>query len=117
MKQKEVMLLGALFLFFLLLRFFALSADPLFIKRLGDVSDEGFWAHNSRNMVLFGGWLQDDLAQGIALAPLYALFLFFSFSFFGVSYFSMRLINALFGFLSIVLFYLKILIMYNVYQC
>lgn len=105
MKQKEVMLLGALFLFFLLLRFFALSADPLFIKRLGDVSDEGYWAHNSRNMVLFGGWLQDDLAQGIALAPLYALFLFFSFSFFGVSYFSMRLINALFGFLSIVLFY------------
>ncbi len=105
MKQKELMLLGALFLFFLLIRFFALSADPLFIKRLGDVSDEGYWAHNSRNMVLFGGWLQDDLAQGLAFAPLYAVFLFLSFSAFGVSYFSMRAVNAFFGFLSIILFY------------
>lgn len=105
MGPRHRQLLLALLLFFLFVRLFALSADPLFIKRTGDVVDEGYWAHNPRNALLFGSMLQDDLAQSTALAPLYGFFLSLSFSAFGVSYFGMRFVNAAFGFLSIVLFY------------
>lgn len=60
-----------LFLIFLFIRVIYLDADPCFLKRFGDVGDEGYWAHNARNAILFGRWMIDDYQ----LSPLDLYFL------------------------------------------
>jgi hypothetical protein len=48
-----------------------LDADPSRFKRVHELYDEGYWAHNARAAVLFGTRYPDDLAQAAASAPLF----------------------------------------------
>lgn len=70
-----------------------LDSDPSPLKRLGDFGDEGYWQHNSRCEVLFGTFVPDELNQAFIGAPLFTAFQWLSFSLFGVSIFTARLIS------------------------
>lgn len=93
-----------LFLIFLFIRVFYLDADPCFLKRPGDVGDEGYWAHNARNAILFGRWMIDDY-QALATGPLFSVMAYTSFKLFGVGLFQARLVSAIAGWLTLVLLY------------
>lgn len=90
------------FLFFL--RFYDLTLDSFSYDDYGTSwFDEGY-IHNARNMALFGSWtLEGDLWNPMYISPVYTVLEFISFSIFGVSTFSMRLVPALLGALSIIL--------------
>jgi 4-amino-4-deoxy-L-arabinose transferase-like glycosyltransferase len=53
-------------------RFFALDADPPHSMSKDYVSDEGWWAHNARQHVVFGRWIMDEHNAGLMWAPLYS---------------------------------------------
>lgn len=81
------------------LRLVAIDADPPPWHHIGFLSDEGWWAHNARNRVLFGQWVieepRDEFNQGLILSPFFTLLLAGSFAAFGASLFSLRLVSAL----------------------
>jgi 4-amino-4-deoxy-L-arabinose transferase-like glycosyltransferase len=85
-----------------LLRFVDLGADPSPFKRFGDVSDEGYWAHDARLWAL-GVPHADDLCAAGAAAPLLTLALRAVFAAFGVSFASLHLISAVAGMLVVAL--------------
>lgn len=93
-----------LFLIFLFIRVIYLDADPCFLKRFGDVGDEGYWAHNARNAILFGRWMIDDY-QALATGPLFSVMIYTSFKLFGVGLFQARLVSAIAGWLTLILLY------------
>jgi len=93
-----------LFLMFLFIRVIYLDADPCFLKRFGDVGDEGYWVHNARNAILFGRWMIDDY-QALATGPLFSVMVYTSFKLFGVGLFQARLVSAIAGWLTLVLLY------------
>ncbi len=101
--SKHFLLL--LFLLIFLVRFIHLDADPSFVKRLSDISDETVWALDARNAVLFNDWFIGDLHVGLDSAPLYMYLLFWSFKIFGPTLYALRLVPAISGFLTAVLLY------------
>ena len=94
-----------LFLILFIIRFLYLDADPFFFKRLGDVGDEGYWAYNARNAILFNTWIIDDFNQALATAPLYSAMVYLSFKLFGLGYYQLRLVSALLGWSTLVVLY------------
>ena len=80
-------------------RLYAVDADPPTWHHMGFFSDEGWWAHNARNKALFGTFVieepRDEFNQGIWLAPVFSALVWGSFSLFGVSLWSLRLISVL----------------------
>ena len=94
-----------LFLVLFIVRVLYLDADPYFLKTVGDMGDEGYWAYNARNAVLFNNWIIDDFNQAIATAPLFSLMLFASFKLLGIGYFQDRIISAVAGWLTLVVLY------------
>jgi len=91
---------------FALIRLINLDADPGIFKRIGDISDEGYWAYEARNLILYQEYITDELTLGSALAPLNVGFAFIFFKLFGVSSYTLRLTSAIFGILTILLAYL-----------
>lgn len=92
----------------LLLRVINLDADPSALISRDVITDEGWWAHNARNAVLYGQWRIDDYNPGIYSAYLYNALLYFIFETFGISCASMRLLSALTGWLTVVLVFLLV---------
>ncbi|MCC6555694.1 MAG: glycosyltransferase family 39 protein [Polyangiaceae bacterium] len=79
-----------------LLRLVDLGADPSPLKRFGDVSDEGYWAHEARLGAL-GVAHADELCAASAAAPLLSLVLSASFRVFGPSFAALHAHSAIAG--------------------
>lgn len=94
------------FVLMLLMRVIYLDSDPSFLMENAFVTDEGWWAHNPRNAVLFGKWIMDDFNVSLYLTPLFSIFEYFVFKILGVSLVSARLVSAITGLLTIIIFYL-----------
>lgn len=71
-----------------------LDADPARFKRVNELFDEGYWAHNARSAVLFGARYPDDLAQAAASAPLFDWITERVFRLAGVGYAQLRVTSA-----------------------
>ncbi len=98
-------LVPILFLLILLSRLLYLDADPSFIKRVSDISDEAIWGLDARSIALTGEWPQGEVHFGLDSAPLYTLILTGIFKFFGSSLFTLRVLAALSGTLTAVIIY------------
>jgi 4-amino-4-deoxy-L-arabinose transferase-like glycosyltransferase len=101
-------LVFTLFLALFIIRILYLDADPLFIKELTDVGDEGYWVHNARNVILFDNWMIDDFNQSLSASPLYALMLYVCFRLFGFGLLQDHLVSAIISFLTLMVLYLFI---------
>ena len=98
-------LLITFFSLMLLIRLVYLDADPSFVKRVGDLSDEGVWVHNPRTLFVFGNLTPDEVTQSLSVTPLNALLMMGSFSLFGVGTFQARLVSALAGWFTLLILY------------
>lgn len=92
----------------LLVRVIHLDADPSALLSRDFITDEGWWAHNARNALLFGEWKIDEFNQGLYSAYLYNALLYLTLKLLGVSFFSIRLVPSLAGWLSVVLVFLTV---------
>lgn len=90
----------------LLLRLFFLGADPpIDLDASGGLfGDEGAYAHNARNMVLFGRWITDEW-NPVFYSPLMTLATFLDFKVLGVGLVQLRLLYVLLSFLGLYLIY------------
>jgi 4-amino-4-deoxy-L-arabinose transferase-like glycosyltransferase len=88
----------------LMLRLIHLDADPPFWLEKDFVSDEGWWVHNSRNKVLFNRWFLDDFNTFYS-APVFVGLEFVVMKLLGVDFWSIRLVPALSGWLTVLVFY------------
>lgn len=105
-KQKPERVIWVPILVYTFSRVLFLDADPLLFKSTGDIGDEGYWAYEARNKVLFDQWITDDFTQSTGSAPLYAFLSFLVFKAFGVGLFTTRLVPAGAAILAILLLYL-----------
>ncbi len=87
------------------LRFLHLDADPSFWLDRDFITDEGWWAHNPRNKVLFNQWILDDHNISLFTAPVFAALQFVVFQWLGTDFWTIRLLPALSGVLTVVVFY------------
>lgn len=106
-KRFSILLIGLLFVLFLILRLIHLPADPpVDLSWSGGLfGDEGGYAHNARNKVLFGIWVTDDL-NPIFYNPILTFVTYLTFKAFGVGLIQLRLINVITSFLGLVLIFL-----------
>lgn len=102
-----------LFLILFIIRILYLDADPFFLKRFGDIGDEGYWAYNARNAFLFNRWIIDGFNQSLATAPLYSALVYLSFKLFGLGYSQVRLVSALLSWSTLVVLYFFIKDVWN----
>ena len=87
------------------LRFYDLERDPLPYNEYGiGYVDEGGYVHSARNKALFDAWtLEEDSWNSLYLSPTFTALQYLSFTFLGVSTFSMRLTSALLGLASLLI--------------
>jgi len=117
---KVKIILGIFFVFLLLIslfvRLYDLEMDTFTFEEYGTIwFDEGSWFHNARNKVLFNTEnFEGDLWSPKYFSPLFHWLGYFSFSIFGVSMFSARLIPALLGISSVLI--ASVLIMLRRYR-
>jgi 4-amino-4-deoxy-L-arabinose transferase-like glycosyltransferase len=115
MKQRIIfgMALKKPFLFYFLMillifstfsRFINLDADRS-IHFSGYPSDEGYYTQQARSKINFDTWFDDDILNGLTIAPLFTYLVYLSYKIFDVSLFSTRFISALAGFFSLIVFY------------
>lgn len=93
------------FLMMLFIRLLYLDADPSFVKRIGDLGDEGIWVHNARTLFLFDDPVPDQATQSLSVSPLNTALMIASFHFLGVDTFAARLPSALAGWFTLIIFY------------
>ena len=105
LRRGEIGLLLALLAALLVPRLVGLSADPPLDFQAGYLPDEGAWAHNARQHVLFGPWVMDEHNPGLFAAPLYTGVLAGVYRLFGVGLFQTRLLSAIAGVLTCLLLY------------
>ncbi|MGE0552592.1 MAG: glycosyltransferase family 39 protein [Gemmatimonadales bacterium] len=89
----------------LLPRIVLLGADPPADVSPSFIFDEGWWAHNARNRILFGQWVLDEHNPSLLVTPLYTVLLAGVYAIAGVDLVSTRLLSALAGFLACVTLY------------
>jgi len=91
---------------FLLLRVIHLDADPpINLSWSGGLfGDEGAYAHNARNKVLFGTWITDEW-NPILYNPISTFFTYISFRIFGVGLIQLRFVNVIATFLGLILIF------------
>ncbi len=104
-RKKLFILILIVLIVSVLVRFSYLKMDPPSYQDYGTAwFDEGAYANNARNKVLFGDWkAENDSWNPMYISPTFNYLEFLSFKNLGVSTFSMRLIPAIFGFLSIII--------------
>lgn len=104
-KKFTLILIFLILLFSLFFRFYDLNMDPFPYNTYGmGYIDEGGYIHNARNKVIFDQWeLEGDSWNPLYLSPLFTYLEYFSFSKLGVSSFSMRIVSALLGIISILI--------------
>lgn len=77
-------------------------ADPPWASPIGITwHDEGVWAHNARNMALFGAWRMDEW-NPMYVSPVFTGLEYMSFTAFGVGLWQARLVSILAGVASVV---------------
>lgn len=86
-------------------RLIYLSADPPQFLPSSVIGDEGYWVHNARLSALFGRAFTDDFVEDVNIAPFLSFMLRISFALFGVGFWQARLVPALFGIGSVMLFW------------
>ncbi|MCX6378404.1 MAG: glycosyltransferase family 39 protein [Armatimonadetes bacterium] len=88
------------------LRFVALGSDPY--RKLSWsaalVTDEGFYLHNARNLILFGSTRQDEFQNSLIMPTLHFMQVGF-FSLFGVGLLQARILTLLLSLLTLTIFY------------
>ena len=89
----------------LLLRVVNLGADPSALISRDFITDEGQWAHNARNELVFGQLRLDDYNPGLYSAYLYHQLLHFTLSTLGLSLTAARMMSALAGWLTVALLF------------
>ena len=106
LSRSDLVAAGLILLVALLPRLLFLGADPPQDLQQAFLFDEGLWAHNARNRVLFGRWIMDDHNPPLFMTPLYTLVLAASYEIAGVSLTTTRLVAAVSGSLTCVVLYL-----------
>ncbi len=104
--QEWKYLVPLLFLLIIISRFLFLDADPSFVKRVSDISDEAVWGLDARTLALFDSWGRSEVHFGLDSAPLYTLLLKFIFEKLWISTFTLRLLAAISGCITAILLYL-----------
>jgi len=103
--MPDALALALLTLLLLPPRLLALGANfPLDIFR-GVLTDEGAWAQNARQHLLFGQWVMDDHNAGLIVTPLYTMALRGIYRVIGIGLAETRLLSALSGWLTCLLVY------------
>jgi len=87
----------------LLLRIVNLDADPSAFTSRDFITDEGWWAHNARNAFFYGEWRIDEHNLGLYSASFYNLLLYLTFKLFGISFATLRMPSALFGWSTVLM--------------
>jgi len=103
--QKRILLILFVLAVSLALRVINLDADPSALISRDFITDEGQWAHNARNAVIFDQLRVDDYNPGLYSAFLYHNLLQLAFSAFGMSIVSARLVSAVAGWFTVVLLF------------
>src|SRR5262249_26151424 len=103
--QKRILLILFVLAVSLALRVINLDAGPSALISRDFITDEGQWAHNARNAVIFDQLRVDDYNPGLYSAFLYHNLLQLAFSAFGMSIVSARLVSAVAGWLTVVLLF------------
>ena len=92
----------------LFLRFIHLDADPPALISRDFITDEGWWAHNARNAFFYGHWRIDDHNAGLYSGFLYNAFVLGAFKLFGAGLWTVRLVPALSGWLTLLVLFLLV---------
>ena len=102
-RKLFILIFLAVILVSLDLRLIFLKADPFPYSVFGATwVDEGVYAHNARNQILFGEWkLENDSWNPMYISPTYNYLEFLSFEIWGVNTFAMRLVPAFVGIISL----------------
>jgi 4-amino-4-deoxy-L-arabinose transferase-like glycosyltransferase len=101
LSRSVAVALGGALILGLLLRALYPLADPPWHHTIGITwHDEGVWAHNARNKVLWGDWRQDEW-NPMYVSPVFTGLEFIGFSLFGVGLWQARLVSIVAGTLSI----------------
>lgn len=87
----------------ILIRFWALDADPSILLDSGQIGDEGYWLYNAKSLALFGKTVPDQFYHDFAAAPLFSFASYLSFLNFGVGFWQARLVSALAGIVTLLL--------------
>jgi hypothetical protein len=91
------------------LRLFDLGSDPQYYDWVGYVTDEGRWVHAARSLLLHGSLPTEGLGQlHLVLAPVYQAASYALFSVVGVSLTAARLLAAVCGCLTLLVFWLML---------
>ncbi len=106
--RKDWVALLVLVVLVLLPRLVALAADPPRDLESNWIFDEGWWAHNARNVVLFGHWIRDQHNPAFFLTPLYSVTLALVYRVAGIGLAQTRLLSGVAGFLTCVVLYLAL---------
>ncbi len=93
----EIARLAVLALVVVLPRVLFLDADPPGDLHIHFITDEGWWAHNARQRVLFGHWIMDDHNPPLWSTPVYSYLLWLVYQAFGVGLWQTRVLSALAG--------------------
>ena len=105
LRRGEIGLVFVLLAIVLAPRLVRLSADPPVDFHLGYLPDEGAWAHNARQRVVFGHWVMEGHNPGLFAAPLYTATLAGVYRLFGVGWVQTRLLSAVAGAMTCLLLY------------
>src|SRR5262245_4964784 len=106
--KRTTLTIGIVLALALLLRAINLDADPSALISRDVITDEGWWAHNARNAILYGQWRMDDHNLGLYAGYLYNSLVYVAFKTFGLSLTATRLLSVFAGWLTIVLLFLVV---------
>jgi 4-amino-4-deoxy-L-arabinose transferase-like glycosyltransferase len=104
-RWREAGVVLALLILVALPRLVRLTADPPRDMQEDVLFDEGGWAHNARQRVLFGQWVMDENNAPLIAAPLYTVTLAGVYKLLGTGVTETRLLAAVSGVLTCLLFY------------
>src|SRR5512143_1419002 len=104
-RSLEVCLVVIILALALNLRVIHLDADPSALISRDFITDEGQWAHNVRNTLAYRKFQVDDYNPAYT-AYLYHQLLRIEVNAFGLSLITLRMLSALFGWLTVVVLFL-----------
>ena len=104
--RHDLLALALVLLVALLPRIVVLGADPPARVLGAFLSDEGWWAQNARQRVLFGEWVMDEHNPALFAAPAYTAALTLTYQVAGLGLVQTRLLSALAGALACGVLYL-----------
>jgi len=86
-------------------RFYNLSCDPPFDFPLGFIGDEGWWTHNARNHAIFSETVMNEFNQAYIISFPFYISQIIIFAISGVGFYQARLVSAISGLLTLIIFF------------